>query len=89
MIPDGYVLTKHARDVLEEREIPEEWVAAALTSSDKMDWKNAEEVHFSKRIDAFGGRWLRVITNPSSDPKRIVTVFFDRKLRRDHETQGR
>ncbi len=87
-VPRGYVLTEHASDVLKERGISTEWVAAAILSPDRKDPDGEGKMHFIKRIHEFGDRWLRVIVNPTANPKRIVTAYFDRKLRREHETQG-
>jgi hypothetical protein len=32
-------------------------------------------------IDEFGARVLRVVVNPSAVPLRIVTVYFDRRMK--------
>ncbi len=39
-------------------------------------------VHYIRAIPEHGGRYLRVVVNPAADPQRIVTVFFDRRIRR-------
>ena len=39
-------------------------------------------VHYIKAIDQYEGRFLRVVVNPDVSPQRIVTVFFDRRIRR-------
>ena len=39
-------------------------------------------IHYIRAIEQYGGRYLRVVVNPDDSPKRIVTVFFDRRLRR-------
>jgi hypothetical protein len=38
-------------------------------------------VHFIRRIDEYGARYLRVIAVEGSEPLRIITVFFDRRFR--------
>jgi hypothetical protein len=38
--------------------------------------------HYTKAIPEHGGRFLRVVVNPHVQPKRIVTLFFDRRLGR-------
>jgi len=35
---------------------------------------------FRRGVDS-GRRFLRVVVNPHVTPKRVVTVFFDRRLR--------
>lgn len=56
--------SEHAKDMLRERNIPEEWMWRAID------------------IPEHGGRFLRVIVNHHVTPKRVVTLFFDRRLGR-------
>jgi len=68
--------------MLKEREIPEEWVQRTI---DKADWKNIGEdnnVHYFKSIPEHGERILHVVVNPHVAPQRVVTLFFDRRARR-------
>ncbi|MEW6777753.1 MAG: DUF4258 domain-containing protein [Bdellovibrionota bacterium] len=79
-----YELSKHAADVIVEREIPLEWVARTVASP---AWREADPsddtlVHALLPIGEFGGRILRVVYNPRTAPWRIVTVHFDRRARR-------
>lgn len=76
-----YVLTEHARDVLERRQIPLAWMERALstpevTEGDPMD---PDLEHRLARIPEFGTRVLRVIVNGKRTPPHVVTVFFDRR----------
>jgi hypothetical protein len=41
-----------------------------------------------KRISEFGNHWLRVVINVAKSPNKGVTAFFDRRLRRKHESQS-
>jgi len=75
-------LTEHAREMLEERGIPEQWMWRALEEPDAVEEKLDGTIHYVKQIPEYGNRFLRVVVNPSSRPKRIVTLFFDRRLRR-------
>jgi|WetSurMetagenome_2_1015567.scaffolds.fasta_scaffold10775_8 hypothetical protein len=34
-----------------------------------------------KLIPEAGGKFLRVIINPETDPYRVITVFFDRRVK--------
>ncbi|MBM4080050.1 MAG: DUF4258 domain-containing protein [Planctomycetes bacterium] len=81
-------LTGHAKDALEERAIPEEWVWRTITTPDRTEIRADNNTHYIKAIPEYGGRFLRVVVNPHVTPRRVVTVFFDRRLRRDHETQS-
>ena len=74
--------TRHAKDMLKERNIPEDWVMKTINNP---DWKHMgmdNNTHYFKGITEHGGRFLHVVVNPSVSPKRIITVFFDRKARR-------
>jgi hypothetical protein len=76
-----YVLTEHARDVLEKRRIPLEWMERVLaeprwTEPDPVD---ADLEHRLAPVSEFGNHVLRVIANVKTTPPRIVTVYFDRR----------
>ena len=78
-----YRLTEHARDALEKRRIPLEWMERALTAP---EWVEQDAVdptleHRIAHIAEFGGRAIRVIVNCRVSPLRIVTVYFDRRAR--------
>ncbi len=75
-------LTKHAKEMLQEREIPEEWMWRALGNPDIIEEKEDGTVHYVKKIPEHGGRFLRVVVNPHTYPQRIITLFFDRRLKR-------
>lgn len=72
----------HARDMLKERNILEEWMWRTISSPDHMEIGADNNTHYSNAIPEHGGRFLRVVVNHNVTPKRIVTVFFDRRLRR-------
>lgn len=78
-----YELTAHAAKVIEEREIPMEWVARTLARPERTvaDAVDPALRHAMARIPEYGGRVLRVIYNSTVKPWRIVTVYFDRKER--------
>ena len=71
-----------ARDMLQERNIPEEWVWWTINSADHTEEGVDSNTHYMKAIPEHGGRLLRVVVNPHVTPRRVVTVFFDRRLRR-------
>ncbi|HMQ53368.1 MAG TPA: DUF4258 domain-containing protein [Anaerolineae bacterium] len=78
----GKYLSKHAVEMLQERNIAEDWVWQTVNSPDDLIAGADGNVHYIKSIAENQGRVLRVIVNPSVDPNRVVTVFFDRRLRR-------
>jgi hypothetical protein len=74
--------SSHAWDMLQERNIPEEWVWRTIHSPDRTSVGADNNIHYIKAIPEHGGRFLRVVVNPYVTPNRVVTVFFDRRLRR-------
>ncbi len=60
-----YVLTEHARDMLEKRRIQTAWLEQALTAPElaEADPVDPDLEHRLARIPDFGGRVLRVIVN--------------------------
>jgi hypothetical protein len=75
-------LTTHTKDMLNERNIREEWLWAAVKTPDRTEIGADDNTHYIKTISEFGGRFLRVVVNHHVQPQRVVTVFFDRRLRR-------
>lgn len=78
-----YVLTEHAREVIARRQIRDAWieqalVAPCLTEPDAVD--PALE-HRLAVIPEFGNRVLRVIVNVQASPSRVITAYFDRRMR--------
>ena len=78
------LFTRHARTVMEERSIPEEWVAMTIARPDHLEPDPAQKGAFRAflRIPAFGNRVLRVVYYEEPDTCRVTTVFFDRGARR-------
>ena len=79
----SYELTRHARDVMRERNIRTEWLERALWEPECVELAGAnplQEKRFRK-IPEFGSRVLRVVVNTEFVPIRIVSVFFDRAMK--------
>lgn len=78
-----YELTKHAKRALAEREIALEWVerTIAMPELSLPDPDDAAVERRYRKIPEFGGRVLRVAVNTAVEPNRIVSVFFDRKMK--------
>lgn len=78
------MLTQHAQDAVEERELDPDWIARAVR---RPDWtipdprRPGVERRF-RAIPEFGGRTLRVACFETPTEIRILTVFFDRNARR-------
>ncbi len=77
-----YEFSEHAYDMLRERNIQQAWVQLAIENPDKKEVKDDGTVHYIRSIEQHGERYLRVVVNPDVRPQRIVTVFFDRRIRR-------
>lgn len=75
-----FELTAHAKDMLIERNIPEEWVWLVLQSFDKKQLGDDGNMHYTKAIVERDNRILHIIVNITIQPNRIVTLFFDRRL---------
>lgn len=81
----SYDLTDHARESLRKRPtIRLEWVERILQQPERVepDSVDAELEHRLGRIPESAGRVLRVIVKKTANPLRIITVYFDRKMRR-------
>lgn len=78
-----YSLSKHAEDVIREREIRPEWVAETMARPEatQSDPDDPELLHALRPIADFGYRVLRVIFNQTKTPPHVVTVFFDRSMK--------
>lgn len=79
-----YVLSTHAERVLIERGIKRDWVERTLAEPDETrpDARDKSLVHHLRVIPEHGNRVLRIVVNETVDPRRIVTIFFDRRERR-------
>ena len=80
--------TRHAQEMLRERNISEEWVFRAIRDSDYDATGEDGNMHYIKAIPEHGGRLLRVIVNPGVFPNRIVTVFLIVASGGNNETQN-
>jgi hypothetical protein len=78
-----YQLTSHAEAAALKRKIDVAWIERALAEP---DWREPDRakpgvMHAFLRIAERGHRVLRVVYNPSVHPVRVITVYFDRRLR--------
>ena len=77
--------TRHAVQVMAEREIAVEWVERAVAGPTLRapDPNDPEVERFYRRIPERDGRALRVVVNTHKAPWRVVSVFFDRNARKE------
>jgi hypothetical protein len=79
----NYTFSIHAVEQLHERgEIELEWVDETLRNPARVEEYSPQEKHFLRPIGEFDNRWLRVVVNPLTVPPNIVTIHFDRSLKR-------
>ena len=83
MGPIALEYTRHAARAMEERMIPRDWVESAVAepAMRTSDPSDPEVERFFRRIPEHGDRVLRVAVNTRADPWRVVSVFFDRRMR--------
>ncbi|GAB4433160.1 MAG: hypothetical protein Kow0031_14710 [Anaerolineae bacterium] len=79
---DPVEYSQHAKDMLTERNILEEWVLRTINAFDSKHIGDDNNLHYTKAIAERDGRVLHVVVNPAVQPNRVVTLFFDRRLRR-------
>ena len=75
--------TKHAVDVMDEREIPVEWIEFVVSEPELRtpDPNDFAVERFFRRIPEQGDRVLRVAVITRAPTWRVVSVFFDRNMR--------
>lgn len=74
--------TKHAREMMELRNVKEEWVEQTLESpeTEEIDTKDISLKIAFRRIAEFDNRWLRAVYRRDSQNMKVITVFFDRGM---------
>ncbi|WPF90501.1 DUF4258 domain-containing protein (plasmid) [Cyanobacterium aponinum AL20118] len=81
-----YLWTNHARKRLTERgEIKESWVIDTIENPERSEFivdESGEKYHYYKRIAEFKNRVLEVVTSANSTPIRIITLYFNRNMRK-------
>jgi len=77
-----FKLSKHTQDMMVERKILEEWVRLTINNPDYEKVGVDNNTHYFKSIPEHEGHILHVVMNLHVLPKKVVTVFFDRRARR-------
>ncbi len=78
-----YVLTEHVRKRIIQRGISLNWIIRVLENPEHEE-PDAEDPQLYKAwgyIGEVGGRVLCVVYNETTEPWRIVTVYFERAFR--------
>ena len=75
--------TIHARIVIHERGIPEEYIRRVIRCHDRVmpDSENPDLEHYLGKIDELNGRVLRVVLKKTVDFITVITVYYDRSMR--------
>ena len=76
----NFSFTRHAKYMLKERKISEEWVWRTIENPSRKKKGKDGNLHYTKPIKERDGRVLHIVVNVYVDPQRIVTLFFDRRL---------
>ena len=73
----------HARVAMTERVIPTEWIERTVSEYELRtdDPSDPELERFFARVPERDGRVLRVVVNTRVIPWKVVSVFFDRRMR--------
>ena len=79
-MPGPFEFSAHAKTMMQERMIDMDWIVSAIQRPDRIERKQEDEIHYLKQIPEYGGKFLRVIVNPTVRPPRVITVFFDRRV---------
>ena len=74
-------LSSHTLDMLRERNILVEWVWRTIENPQRHWLGEDGNRHFVKPIKEWGNRVLHVVINPDLRPQKVITVFFDRRLK--------
>ncbi len=78
-----YLLTKHARERITQRNITEEWIARTLDNPTKLepDEREPHRLHVFAVIPEFNDNVLHIIYDSSVEPIKVITAYFDRTMK--------
>ena len=83
------LLSKHAQDMVDEREIPLAWIEHVLENRvfEEPDRQHPGAIRAYAPIAAFANRMLRVVYYDTGAGARVITLFFDRRATRRMRTR--
>ena len=75
--------TRHAEEMLIERNIQRAWVQSTVLDPESVedDPRKSNLRRAYRRVPQRGGLWLRVVYERVGESIKIITVFFDRGRR--------
>ena len=81
--PVEHALSKHAAEMMARRRIPRECMERALDQPQRVqnDSNDPNVVHHLRAFAEYGDRVLRVLYNRAVSPVKIVSVFWDRRMK--------
>ncbi len=82
-----YLFSIHAKDMLRERDILEEWALLTINNPDKKSSGDDGNMHYFKPIPGRGNRVLHVVVNETVEPNRIVTLITLHFQNRDADSR--
>jgi uncharacterized DUF497 family protein len=78
-----FEFTQHARDALKKRNISEDWVRRAVRQPERVE-RDRIDPSLEHRMCVIGerdGRVLRVVVTKKTSPERVITAYFDRRVK--------
>jgi len=75
------ILTEHARTVLAQRGIEPKWVQSTVDNPQRVETRPDGTSHFLAVIPQREGHVLRVVVKARTRPRKVITAFFDRRLK--------
>jgi hypothetical protein len=78
-----YELSDHAARRIFERKIEPRWIAATLSEPDRQEQDAIDPTasHAFRRIAEMDNRVLRVVYNTTTIPVRVISAFFERRMK--------
>ncbi len=75
--------TRHALEMLQEREIDADWIGRAIEYPDvtERDANYPDRINVLKALPERNGKVLRVIYIDTGTERRVITAFLDRRRR--------
>lgn len=75
-----FKLSAHAKDVMDNRNIREDWVYAILNDPSVTIDIQEDEMHLYGIVNEYNERCLKVVVNPLKN--LVITTYFDRKMQK-------
>ncbi len=78
---EGHRFSSHAEIMVSERRLDLNWIEDTLKHPEVKRIGDDGNLHYIKVIRESNGRHLRIVVNSDVNPPKIVTLFFDRRLK--------